>query len=467
MHNANVKKNTTLTLSVSPAYVSKWGFWEALREFVQNGLDANDRGYPLRIDRGGGKSKAIKVRNEGADLGRETLLLGTTDKRDVDGQRGGFGEGYKLAALVLVRLGFGVQIRTQKEYWDFELAHSAEFGAETLQVRIKAAPALADYVEVRITASEHLDEEEWDLLWERAQERMLDVPGLGSTLVSDEDKISPEYSRERVLTSPKHRGRLYCHGLYVGQLPEADYHWGYDLTVALDRDRKMADPWELRAGIARLLESCVSQGLIKAEKLWEIVAANSSEGRALSERPWAVARVSERFVDLFRSTHGEGAVPVSSLGEADRCEHTSLRPVSVPKQVQTLLESQMGTLEKAIEAQRNSVRSIVQLGDLSASESDALRWSVRCLQAALNAMQRSYNVADAVQVVEFGGDAILGLYEAGEVKLARSQLVRRSKALAVLAHEVGHHFDGGDNAVHNRFTEELLATVAEQLASLN
>lgn len=462
----NMKKNTTLTLSVSPAYVSKWGFWEALREFVQNGMDAHERGYALRIERGGGKSKAIKVRNEGADLGRETLLLGTTDKRGVSGQRGGFGEGYKLAALVLTRMGFGVQIRTQSEYWDFELAHSAEFGAETLQVKIKAAPVAANYVEVRITASDVMEESDWDALWLRAQERMLDVPGLAGTEVRIDDYIAPMHSRERVLVGPQHRGRLYCSGLYVGQLPDADYQWGYDLSVALDRDRQMADPWSLRSGIARLLEACVSQGLIAPERLWDVVASNSSEGRALAENTWAISQVSESFVDLFKEKHGENAVPVASLGEADRAEHTSLRAVTVPKQVQALLEHRMGTLESAIEGQRNSVRSIVQLNEMTSSEVDALRWSVRMVQGALRSMGHDFAVADAVQVVVFGGD-ILGLYKDGEIKLARSQLARRSKALAVLAHEVGHHFDGGDNARHNRFTEELLATVAENLASAN
>src|SRR5688572_23444582 len=98
-----LKKSTTVELTINPGYVKDWGIWEAVREFVQNGLDSHDNGFHLSIERGGGESKTVRIRNVGTTLDRRTLLLGASDK-DGTLERGKFGEGYKLGLLTLSRL---------------------------------------------------------------------------------------------------------------------------------------------------------------------------------------------------------------------------------------------------------------------------------------------------------------------------------------------------------------------------
>ena len=40
---------TTLELTLNPEYVRDWDNWEAIRELLQNALDADDKGYPISI----------------------------------------------------------------------------------------------------------------------------------------------------------------------------------------------------------------------------------------------------------------------------------------------------------------------------------------------------------------------------------------------------------------------------------
>lgn len=452
----NAKKNTTITLSVSPEYVSGWGFWESVREFIQNGLDAHDEGFPLSVERGGGKGKAIKIRSEGASLGRDTLLLGSSGKRSSATARGGFGEGYKLAALVLTRTGYGVQIRTPGEYWDFALAHSAEFGAETLQVKIRQAPP-ADYVEVRVTAPDHLDDADWDLAWSRVLERLLDVPGVPGTQL-DAGKVTTVASGNRILRDPRFAGALFCRGLFVGRLPDASHAWGYDLKIGLDRDRKMADPWDLRHRIAETLQAACVEGLVPVGDLYDLMQTNSAEANALASNTWAVGVLSQRFAEVFRQKHGDDAVPVVSFAEAEALEHVALRPVSVTRHAQQVLEVALGPTTQAVARRKTEARAQVSLGDLTPAERSNLSRAVEVVQRALAAEgYEEFVVGERLSVVDFHGEGMLGLYDNGHIRIARKVLADLVEVLATLAHEVAHHYDGGDNGAHHRMTERLLA----------
>lgn len=93
-----------LVYPISLRYRKEWSEWEAIRELVQNILDTNsefkifqENGDTVLVDRGGG----LKVRH---------LLLGVSEK-SAD-SRGKYGEGLKLALIVLIRLGYSVTIQS-------------------------------------------------------------------------------------------------------------------------------------------------------------------------------------------------------------------------------------------------------------------------------------------------------------------------------------------------------------------
>ena len=89
-------------LSLTRGYVVSWGLREAVREIIQNALDSDsDFGYAIDGD-------TLTVISRYASLSPQTLLLGSSNKGGDISSIGQFGEGYKLALLVLTRDGLPV-----------------------------------------------------------------------------------------------------------------------------------------------------------------------------------------------------------------------------------------------------------------------------------------------------------------------------------------------------------------------
>ena len=244
-----------IPLSIATRYVPSWGVWEAVREIVQNGLDEADRGFPLKIEH---RALAIRVSNAEARLERSTLLLGGGDKAD-SGLRGKFGEGYKLALLVCVRLKKPVRIWTGiGEIWAPSLESSAVFGgAETLVIDVRSSSRV-DGVVVEIGGID-------DATWATIKSRILAL-----SPPKPEEVIHTD--RGRILLSPAYHGQLYCRGLWVGLLPDT-YAFGYDLDLlSLDRDRKMAEPWSLRYEIGTAIADAAHRKRLTTDHLTAALA---------------------------------------------------------------------------------------------------------------------------------------------------------------------------------------------------
>lgn len=116
-------------LSLTPNYVSDWTFNDALRELIQNGIDQEtirpDNKFSIDYDEG---KEVIRLVNKNAKLKISTLLLGKSNKSNDEDTVGQFGEGYKIAALVLNRLGktFTIYNNEKKEIWTSRFKNSAK-----------------------------------------------------------------------------------------------------------------------------------------------------------------------------------------------------------------------------------------------------------------------------------------------------------------------------------------------------
>lgn len=114
-------------LTLTPNYVSGWTFNDAIRELIQNGTDQEilDKDNKFSIDYDY-KSKTLRLTNEKSKLKINTLLLGKSSKADNEDTVGQFGEGYKIAALVLNRLGktFTIYNNERGEVWTSRFKNS-------------------------------------------------------------------------------------------------------------------------------------------------------------------------------------------------------------------------------------------------------------------------------------------------------------------------------------------------------
>lgn len=70
----------TITLSIATTYVQHWGLWEAVRELLQNALDAKSKGHNMEFNEvwDGEGNHDLHIVNSGPGLNRAALLMGQT-----------------------------------------------------------------------------------------------------------------------------------------------------------------------------------------------------------------------------------------------------------------------------------------------------------------------------------------------------------------------------------------------------
>ena len=103
-----------------------WGEWEAIRDIIQNALDETEN-YTWGYD-----DEGLYISDVGSGVAVADFLLGPP-KLKPDYARGKFGEGMKISALALIRMGYPVRVETVgRELWIIFLEQKVNGRAETL-----------------------------------------------------------------------------------------------------------------------------------------------------------------------------------------------------------------------------------------------------------------------------------------------------------------------------------------------
>lgn len=219
----------TYELSLVKGYVARWGMAQAVRELIQNALDSESPFvYEFAQDQDG--TFALRLNSEFATLTPQTLLLGATSKADSQDAIGSFGEGYKIALLVLTREGYDVTVENGDLLWKPRFRMSRTFGEEVLVIDESVA---ADRTNKGITFT---------------------VRGLSESQV-EEIRLSCLRMQHHVGAVKRTRfgdvlldqpGRLYVGSLFVC---ETELKFGYDIKpqyLRLERDRQTVSGWDLK-----------------------------------------------------------------------------------------------------------------------------------------------------------------------------------------------------------------------------
>lgn len=115
----------TYELTLTSNYVMEWDFSMAVREIIQNGTDQEviDPNNHFSIQYQDGILRFINTKSQ---LRINTLLLGRSSKANNEDTVGHFGEGYKIGALVLNRLGktFTIYNNGKNEIWKSRFVNS-------------------------------------------------------------------------------------------------------------------------------------------------------------------------------------------------------------------------------------------------------------------------------------------------------------------------------------------------------
>lgn len=219
---------TQYPLPFTKNYIRHWGVIEAIRELFQNQLDS-DAPFEYSIDMEEDRSLTLSLTSRNITLSPKTLLLGATTKADANDKIGSFGEGYKMALLVLTRENRKVIVKNGDYLWTPEFVHSHQYDDEILVINSELAPERNNGITYVI---KNIDSSEMDRI--KMSNLHMD-PNVGETIKT---------SYGRILLNQK--GKLYVNGLFVCK---TELEYGYDMNPAhlrLERDRQTVDSFDLR-----------------------------------------------------------------------------------------------------------------------------------------------------------------------------------------------------------------------------
>ena len=264
-------------LTISPNYVSNWGVREAIRELLQNAVDANICGYSKIIEYDS-NIQTLKIKNEGAKLPASSLILGCSSKGNNDNLTGQFGEGFKLALVVLIRKGYGVNIINSDELWVPKFEFSDKFQSQVLTITVKDTKDIG-YLSFEIQG-----------ITQDVYNDLLDYfpcidDNYGETIKSDNGYI---------LLDDRFAGKMYVEGLYIQS--DSNFKYGYNFNanvVDLDRDRRAINYYELRkltAASVVTAESC-------SPELFKAISNSCTDVRDIED---VIEEASDDFLQEYR-----------------------------------------------------------------------------------------------------------------------------------------------------------------------
>lgn len=213
----------TYELPLSKDYVRHWGMAEAVRELIQNALDSES---PFEYEFAEG---TLYIISRFASLTPKTLLLGSTSKAGKKDAIGSFGEGYKIALLVLTREGYPVKIHNGERTWVPSFVHSTLFDAEMLC--ITDLPS---------------DRRREGLVFEVQGLSASDIDAIKASCLHMQDSIGAVTTTSKGLILREQPGKLYVGGLYICDTKLA---FGYDIKpefLRLERDRQTVSTFDLQ-----------------------------------------------------------------------------------------------------------------------------------------------------------------------------------------------------------------------------
>lgn len=272
-------------LSLSVDYLAHWTVEDAVREILQNALDRGNLNYDWeRNTQGAG----LKINTPDVQLHQSLLLLGNGTKGE--GDRGGFGEGFKLALLILAREGLSVQVINGNKIWTPELREDPLFETQMLYIVETDNPnedTGLTYVIKGLSAIERLN------IINRTLD-MQDSLNLGKVTQTDKGRILHDKA-----------GMIYVGGLFVCQYGQMDCGYDFEPNVLeLNRDRQAVPDWDMKRQAQDMWL------LSDSDKVVDMVLNKASEMSTFQYNYSVPSEVCDKFLDKHIEMHGN--VPIAN-----------------------------------------------------------------------------------------------------------------------------------------------------------
>lgn len=331
-------------LTISPNYVPNWTIVDAMRELFQNALDQESTDHENVAEWNYNEDSCqVIISNKKTHLPINSLLLGQTTKADDKATIGKFGEGYKIATLVLLRNEKNVVFYNYgaREIWRPRFVKSRKFGTNILTFFIEHQPVWSAPTNNSLSITiDNISPEEWTEI-------------VDSNLhIRSDYEVLEENEFGRIINL---QGKVFINGLFVCDYKP--YKHGYDFKpeyIRIDRDRKMANDFDLRWMASKMWgrsadTTCVLD-MIK-EGCQDVAFLNDV---SRTQDAWRDKAYSE-FYDVY----GQEAIPVTSQYELDHVPH-GRRGIIVTQSYQSLIVGSSSYVHVELKKDEPSVKELLE-----------------------------------------------------------------------------------------------------------
>lgn len=225
---------TNIQLTLHRNYVSEWDSAYAVREIVQNMIDNKSENIIYQ------EKGVLFLGNEEGVLDKKTLLMGNSTKSTSD-YIGKFGEGYKLALLVLLRNGCNIKIFTGKEIWiPFFQKHDL-LDEEVLTIKIQKSKNESKGIIFQIEGLEDIQEILNSVMINREKCEVLHSTKDGEILELENFDI---------------QGKIYVNDMYITDIQGFEFSYNFKPNrLSLGRDRNIINDYDVIWETSNLLST--------------------------------------------------------------------------------------------------------------------------------------------------------------------------------------------------------------------
>jgi len=395
-------------------YRATWNEWHAIRELVQNALDA-DPNFTIEQN-----SSGTILKNNKVAIKKVHFLFGVSEKDETKAQRGQFGEGGKLAVLVLKRLGYDVEIKSSagfKAIFDIWKFH----GKDCLKLTFIPDYSLKEGTEIWIK----------DYHGETFSDRFIRN---GNKTILFTKQYYPGCNLQILNERP---ARLYVSDIYVQDLENGAFSYNFPVKrkddsfgIEIDEGRNIASEWHVRYYIGVLWHYVDEPGLLRC--LMEALKAKTYEYHAYfrqsSNHPNVVKQA-------FHDTFGDNAVLRTDEEWERRARHRHAKPIDLPTEIHPFLKESIITDKDFVIAHDSAQERLVPDSELSTKELDNLNW---CRNLA-NEVDAKYPI-NAYIIPNHAGN-----YSDGQIRLSQKILKNRHQTTSTFLEELAHAVSGADD----------------------
>lgn len=236
-----------IVIGPTSTWRTEWGMWEAIRDIVQNCLDESET-YRFGYDEQG-----LWIADTGKGVSVADFLLGPPVAKP-DWARGKFGEGMKIGALAILRLGHSVHVETVgRELWIVFLEQKVNGRVEQLAALWKPNGTSAG-TKFHIIGYNGRSYEEYFAVNLPRSLILAEVP---SPITQPKQRYNQLFRAEGKAASPP-GGRVYSRDIYFRDIksPFSYNLWGFELAPDRHGPKNEMDIWKevgrLWAGVQKV-----------------------------------------------------------------------------------------------------------------------------------------------------------------------------------------------------------------------